>query len=172
MNHSRTTALESTTAPKAHCGVLGTSLQVLFAMLLLAGCVSNKPASYLVPNLGSSASLVAEGVIVPCSFVTNNYELWFKGDSDSNCIEPQAQRSSNTPIIKRLKPGTELNGIRSLYANGVDSAYCLLATEVAGHSQLYIWDIHVERLLGMAPNPKRKSWYCHTGRGHDEVRMK
>lgn len=133
---------------------------------ILFGCVSNKPASFLVPNMGREASLLTSAVVVNCSFVTNNYDFWWKGSSYSRCIEPAAGRSSNAPIIEVLETGLVLKDLRASYMNGIDSAYCLLTARVNG-SPYVIWDIHIEELFGVTPKPRKASWFCHsTGFGN------
>lgn len=146
-------------------GWLKTLLPILLVSSVLPACVSNKPASYLVPELGDTTSLIASAVIVPCSFVTNNRDLWFKGSSIALCLEPRDNRSSNTPIVDAIAAGSELTQMRSLYMNAVDTAHCLLSVQVDSGERMYIWDIHVEALLGVKPNPRLERWYCHSVRG-------
>ena len=146
-----------------------TLLSVSLLVVASSACVSNKPASYLVPELGDTATLVAPAVIVACSFVTNNRDLWFKGSSVANCLEPRDNRSSNAPVVDTVSAGDELRQLRALYMNAVDTARCLLSAEVNDGARVYVWDMHVEILLGVKPNPRRESWYCHSVRNERHV---
>lgn len=64
--------------------VLGISI-----LQLLFGCVSSKPASFLVPKMGKTAELVSPAVVVNCSFVTNNHDFGGKDLQTQDVSNPQ-----------------------------------------------------------------------------------
>ena len=136
----------------------------VLASTVLTGCVSNRPPSDLSAQLSSILTLRAASIVMPCTFVVNNRDLWTKGTSDSSCIKPTNAAQHNAPVLHRLPAGAQLTNARAIYMNGVTSAYCLFKAEHAEFGELVIWDIYLEPLTGIEPEPSRASWFCHSTR--------
>ena len=128
-------------------------------LLSAAGCVTSRPASFLVPELSSPAQLQRAATIVRCAAPTNGRELWWSGASTAACLVPVAEHGPNQAVLDSLPAGTRLVPKRARYVNGIDAAWCLLFVE-AEQQTLVIAARHVETLLGAAPRPKSKRWYC------------
>lgn len=140
------------------------SLAIVLAVLI-SGCVSSKPAQYLVPDLENTAVIRTTALVVPCDFVTNTYDLWWRGSSGARCIEPRAQVHATKSEFEVLEVGQEFVDIRAQYVNGVDSAYCLLTGKI-DNKPYVVWDIHIEAIFGLRPIPKKSNWFCHSIRTH------
>jgi hypothetical protein len=136
----------------------------LLATGLMTGCVSQKPADYLVPALhGVEASLVVDAALCSSAAIVSTSQLLMYSDEHKNLyLRPPDEIGVYCQLVRMVPKGTVLTNVRALHVNLFDSSHCLLRFRLAGESKfVHISDHEIQALLGFAPQtPKSRSWIC------------